>query len=255
MKLDREQSYFLLHGLLSSLVSVRVEGILNMPRTGGALLVCNHGDSFDALIQGLYSGRRLTFMAKAELFEGGWMEKLSEAREKLREQGLPDEWAELAETLLELFSQTILDTTVVSVIRNYRTGSAGESVAYYDELLERVLGHLKEDRVVAVYPEGERSGDGKMKPFKGFAARVALAAQVPIIPAAIVGAHGLSDLGRWAQGRNRGRSVIYRIGKPIPPVHFPNGRDKRAIKTLTREMEGKVSELLYRTNGRVPVHA
>ena len=252
LDLDREQRYFLLHGLLGSLVSVRVEGFSNLPASGGAVLVCNHSDLFDSIIQGLYSGRRLTFMAGADVFQRNWQEKMRSLHQEFADQ-LPGsgEWVDHAERLLNVFSETLLDVTVLPILRNYRAGVARGSVSYYHEFLHRCRELLEQGHVIAVYPEGTRSRDGKLQPFKGFAARLALQARVPVVPAALSGIFGLSDIQRWASGKNRGRSVIYRIGEPIVPETFPEGTDKRAIKQLARRMEESVAELLQRGSARV----
>ncbi|MCB1318488.1 MAG: 1-acyl-sn-glycerol-3-phosphate acyltransferase, partial [Leptospiraceae bacterium] len=67
--MDRSQRLFLLHVLLNSMVSIRVEGKSNVPPKGGLLIVCNHTDIIDGVIQGLYTGRDLSYLAKAELFD------------------------------------------------------------------------------------------------------------------------------------------------------------------------------------------
>ena len=251
LDLDREQRYFLLHGLLGSLVSVRVEGFSNLPPSGGAVLVCNHSDLFDSVIQGLYSGRRLTFMAGADVFQRNWHERMSVLHRDFagHEPGSGD-WVDHAERLLNVFSETLLDVTVLPIVRNYRAGVASGSVSYYHEFLERCLELLARGHVIAVYPEGTRSKDGRLQRFKGFAARLALRARVPVVPAALCGIFGLSDTNRWASGKNRGRSVIYRIGPPIAPDQFPEGTDKRAIKLLARRMEETVADLLQGNTAR-----
>ena len=216
-----------------------------MPATGGAVLVCNHSDLFDAVIQGLYSGRQLTFLARAGLVDEEWKEKMAAARDELRDQP-GDIWLDLAEEILGIFSQTLVDATAVPVVRNFKGGQATEAYKYYDGLLNRVVKLLSQGEAIAVYPEGTRSLDGKLHTFKGFAARIALEARVPVVPSALVGVYALSDVQRWAQGRNRNRSVIYRIGEPILPGEFPAGRSKRAIKELSTRMQNRVAALMER---------
>jgi 1-acyl-sn-glycerol-3-phosphate acyltransferase len=51
---------------------------------------------------------------------------------------------------------------------------------------------IKRDRTtVAIYPEGTRSKDGKMQPFKKGAFHLALESDVPIIPVRVSGSHAL----------------------------------------------------------------
>ncbi len=225
---------------------MRVEGLRNLPVTGGAVLICNHSDLFDSVIQGLYSGRRLTFMAGADVFQRNWHERMRTLHRDFSQHEVGSaEWLDHAERLLNVFSETLLDVTVLPIVRNYRSSARG-SVSYYHDFLQRCVEMLRQGHVIAVYPEGTRSRDGKLQAFKGFAARMALHARVPVVPAALCGIFGLSDIQRWADGKNRGRSVIYRMGRPISPAEFPTGTDKRAIKQLTRRMEESVADLLRR---------
>jgi len=55
------------------------------------------------------------------------------------------------------------------------------------EMLERVVGWLGRGIPVAVFPEGTRSLDGEVAPFKRGAFRAALRAEVPVVPVAIEG--------------------------------------------------------------------
>jgi len=246
LTLDKEQRFYLLHGFLNGFASVRVEGVHNMPANGGAILVCNHNDYLDTVVQGLYSGRKLTFMAKAELFNGSLFDTLDGLCDELKKLSGQEEWLDLVEELVNAISQTVLDATVLPIIRNYRPGRAAQSAAYYERVMSKVLRLLSSGHVIAIYPEGTRSADGRLQPFKGFAARIALRARVPVVPSSIMGMHGLSDIQRWAEGRNRNRSVIYKIGEPIRPEGFPPDTDKRAVKILTAMMQERVADSLQR---------
>lgn len=46
---------------------------------------------------------------------------------------------------------------------------------------------------VCVFPEGTRSRDGRLQPFKKGAMHMALQAKCPIVPVVINGAHNVSD--------------------------------------------------------------
>lgn len=48
---------------------LRVSGVENVPREGGAVVACNHVSGWDPPIVGVSVYRRLDFMAKKELFE------------------------------------------------------------------------------------------------------------------------------------------------------------------------------------------
>ncbi len=239
LQLKREDRIVFLRSVFSSLAHVRVEGAANMPASGGAVLVCNHTDLSDGLIQLLYTPRPLVFLAKSELFEVTGGLKLSEAL------GQNDFFKQLPNDLLadtlNLAGQFIQDVDAVPIIRGYRGTTRKEAASYYSELARSVIERLKKGEVVAIYPEGTRS-KGALLPFKGFAARVAIEAGVPVIPSALSGNAGLGDPAGW--GRSVVRSVIYRIGRPVGPEDFPKTEGKAAVKLLTERIRNSVLELL-----------
>jgi 1-acyl-sn-glycerol-3-phosphate acyltransferase len=269
--LEHSQRIFLLHSLLNSIVSVRVENVERVPKTGGVLLVCNHSDLIDPLVQGLYSGRNLSYLAKAELIDGNPLRRFQKFVERARRMGVPALVLGILTESLEVLGQLVRDARILPIVRGYRTGSAAGSWKYYDDVIANVVQLLRDGEAVAMYPEGGRSFDGKLKPFRGLAARIAIQAGVPILPTALVGAYGFSDLNRWVSNRRQtSRSIIYRIGEAIDPGDFaapesistgastPGAGDaagegraawrslqnKDAIKSLTRRLHAAVAELL-----------
>lgn len=76
---------------------------------------------------------------------------------------------------------------------------------------------LREGELVAVYPEATISRSFELKEFKSGAARMAIDAQVPIIPLIVWGAQR-----RWTKGHKKtlGRARIpftVMVGEPLPP--------------------------------------
>jgi 1-acyl-sn-glycerol-3-phosphate acyltransferase len=142
------------------LFRLRVKGKEHLPREGGYVLSANHLSNLDPWPLGwpLFPHRELRFMAKAELFRSPlWpILKFGGAFKVNRGQG--DEQA--------------IDTAV-------RLARDGE--------------------VVAIFPEGTRREKGLIKKFESRphtgAARVALAAGVPLVPAAIAGTDRIRRLG------------------------------------------------------------
>jgi 1-acyl-sn-glycerol-3-phosphate acyltransferase len=78
--------------------------------------------------------------------------------------------------------------------------------------VETALKYLKEGLSFAVYPEGTRSRDGRMLPFKKGTFLMAVRAKVPVVPVSIVGAQDLMRPGEWAV---RPGQVIIRFGPPV----------------------------------------
>ncbi len=138
---------------------LRARGTENLPE-GGFVLAANHLSSFDPWPLGLplWPRRHLRFMAKAELY-----------------------WWPLG---------PLLDATGAFRVR--RGIADREAIATGVELCR--AGH-----VVAMFPEGTRREKGLRKKFaakpRTGAARIALAADVPLVPAATNGTDHLSRLG------------------------------------------------------------
>ncbi|HWQ23162.1 MAG TPA: lysophospholipid acyltransferase family protein [Gaiellaceae bacterium] len=154
--------------LLRFAFRLRATGLENLPREGGYVLAANHWSNFDPWPLGLplFPRRYLRFMAKSELFwfPLGALIKAGGAFRVRRGQG--DEEA---------------IATAVALCR---------------------AGH-----VVVMFPEGTRRRKGLRKRrqarWRTGAARIALEAGVPLVPAAVAGTERLARLGplRVAYGR------------------------------------------------------
>jgi 1-acyl-sn-glycerol-3-phosphate acyltransferase len=146
--------------VLYGLYRLRVLGRENLPAEGGFVLACNHVSSFDPwpLAMPLWPRRYLRFMAKSELY-----------------------W----------FPLTFLlhNVGAFPVRRGQRDA---EAIATAVQL-------ARDGHVVAMFPEGTRRVKGLVKrhearPRSG-AARIALEAGVPLVPAAVKGTDKLTRLG------------------------------------------------------------
>ncbi len=99
----------------------------------------------------------------------------------------------------------------VSVDRESREGAV--------DSLKTSVRYLKEGLSFAVYPEGTRSPDGRLRPFKKGAFVLAIQAGVPIVPVSISGAQKLMRKGEWAI---RPGEVLIRFGSPVDAAHIPS---------------------------------
>ena len=152
-------------GPIRRLFRFRSKGEEHLPREGGFVLSANHMSNLDPWPLGLplYPDRQLRFMAKAEMYKP------------------PLKW--------------ILEPAGAFPVRRGR----GD-----EEAMERAVELAKAGEVVAIFPEGTRRNKGRIKkalkkghrarPRTG-AARVALAAGVPLVPAAIGGTESLLKFG------------------------------------------------------------
>ena len=138
-----------------------------------------------------------------------------------------------------------------------RSGGGGADLAAAARLL--AAGHD-----VIVFPEGSRSRDGRTGDFHRGAARLAMAAGVPLVPAGISGTGTLLPPSDGTARRPRRASVIVRIGVPVS-VAAPPGRPVRpgedVVIAATAEARARVAALLadqaeQRTRkGRTKAHA
>lgn len=175
------------------------KGEEHLPKTGGYVLSANHASNIDPWPLGLplYPERQLRFMAKAEMYRYP-----------------PLRWALKGAGAFPV-----------------RRGMGDE------EAMRKAVELAKAGEVVAIFPEGTRRNKGvvkkhKAKPRTG-AARIALMAGVPLVPAAIGGTESLLKLGplRVAYG---------------PPIELDDLKDldiRRAAKTATERLMEAIHEL------------
>jgi 1-acyl-sn-glycerol-3-phosphate acyltransferase len=182
--------------VLYGLYRLRARGRENLPGEGGFVLACNHVSSFDPWPLGLplWPTRYLRFMAKSELY-----------------------WFPL--TLL------LRNAGAFPVHRGQR-----DTVA-----IETAVGLARDGHVVAMFPEGTRRTKGLVKrhearPRSG-AARIALEAGVPLVPAAVKGTDKLTRLGALR--------VAY--GEPVP---IDDLRD-RELGDAAREATARLMERIF----------
>jgi 1-acyl-sn-glycerol-3-phosphate acyltransferase len=142
------------------LFRLRVRGIDNLPASGGFVLACNHISNLDPWPLGLplWPRRWLRFMAKSELY---W-------------------WP----------AKYVLDGAGAFKVRR------GQGDV---EAIETAVQLARAGHAVVMFPEGTRRTKGLVKrhqprPRSG-AARIALEAGVPLVPAAVYGTDRLSRLG------------------------------------------------------------
>jgi len=85
---------------------------------------------------------------------------------------------------------------------------------------------------ILFFPEGGRASDGKLQEFKDGAAYIAIKAQAPLVPLALVGAREILPMG---SGTIRRGLVRLRIGDPIPTVGLSSRDQRRSLTEAARE--------------------
>ena len=99
---------------------------------------------------------------------------------------------------------------------------------------------IRRGRSVILFPEGTRSAEGEITPFKKGAFILALEAMVKIVPVALVGTGQLLPRG---SGIFHPGTLSLAIGKPIDPRKYKNDR-----RGLVQEVEKQIRQLYDNAN-------
>lgn len=175
---------------------MRVSGIENLPEQGtGFVLISNHQSYLDPVMLGLRLKKRyLTFMAKEELFH------------------------------VPILAPIIKKLGAFPVARGKRSGKAVETA-------KKVV---RQNKILALFPEGHRSLNNKLLKPKSGAVVIASQTSAPIIPAAVC-----------YKGKHPFAKVYVHFGKPILPGELGLGEnaEPRAIKDATKTVWSRVEEI------------
>src|SRR5215218_5704560 len=104
---------------------------------------------------------------------------------------------------------------------------------------ESAVRALKDGEVVGVFPEATISTSFTVKDLKAGAARMAVDAGVPIIPAAVWGGHRIATKGHKVELR-RGVAVIVLLGEPLVPE--PGEKVQPLLRRTKAAMEALLDE-------------
>ncbi|MFX0537288.1 lysophospholipid acyltransferase family protein [Ornithinimicrobium sp. Y1847] len=189
----------------------RVEGLHHIPEHGAAILASNHLSFSDSIFLPLVVKRRITFPAKAEYFTGkgikGWLSK----------------------TFFTVTGQIPID----------RSGGAASMAA-----LEKGLEVLRRGELFGIYPEGTRSPDGRLYRGKTGIARMALEANVPIIPCAMIDTDKAQPTGQKIPN-------LVRVGVKIgAPLSYPELAGRTDDHLVLRQITDEVMSSLQRLSGQ-----
>jgi 1-acyl-sn-glycerol-3-phosphate acyltransferase len=186
----------------------QVEGLENIPMTGGAVFAGNHLSVADELFLGSVVPRHIAFWAKSEYFIGTGIGGL--------------------------FVRGLMHG--LGAIKVERGGGRAALTAF-----DGAIPVLKSGDMVAVYPEGTRSPDGRLYRGRTGAARLALAAGVPIIPVGVLGTNDVQPIGQpYPRLIGRGK-VTLKFGKPIETVGRAD--DRTSLRALTDEVMAEIQKL------------
>ena len=185
-----------------------VEGLEHIPATGGAVFAGNHLSVADELFLGSVVPRHVAFWAKSEYFTGKGVGGF------------------LTRRMME----------GLGAIRVERAGGRAALTAF-----DGAIPVLKAGDMVAVYPEGTRSPDGRLYRGRTGAARLAVAAGVPIIPVGMIGTERVQPIGQPYPKLVGWGKVTVKFGKPIQTTDRSD--DRTALRALTDEVMAEIQKL------------
>ncbi|MFD9602489.1 lysophospholipid acyltransferase family protein [Streptomyces sp. NPDC059970] len=193
--------YVILGPLLRLFFRPRIEGLEHIPEDGAAIVAGNHLSFSDHFLMPAILKRRITFLAKAEYFTG------------------PGVKGRLTAAFFHSIGQIPVD----------RSGKDAGQAA-----IREGLGVLSRGELLGIYPEGTRSHDGRLYKGKVGVAVMAIRAQVPVVPCAMVGTFEIQPPGQVVP---RVKRVTIRFGEPLDFSRYAGlENQKAAIRAVTDEI-------------------
>lgn len=176
-----------------------LEGAENIPAQGPTIFVSNHQSNFDIPI--LYAGLPLQFrwMAKQELFR------------------------------VPLFGLAMKRSGYIPIDRSDRRKAMHS--------LNLAARKIKAGTSVVIFPEGTRSPDGNVQPFKKGALVIAAKAHVPIVPLAVRGSYAVQPKGRWKINGNR-------LTLTVLPALNTEQLKVRDVEQLTSDLHDMIASIV-----------
>jgi 1-acyl-sn-glycerol-3-phosphate acyltransferase len=205
-----------MHGVVAptakAIYRPRTEGRENVPMTGPVIIASNHLSFCDSVAIPLVMPRKVSFLAKAEYFDGpGLRGRISNS----------------------FFS----GIGAVPVPR----GEHGAAKA----ALETALSVLKRGDAFGIYPEGTRSRDGRLYRGRTGVAWLALAAQAPVVPVGIIGTDLVQPIG--SNIPKLSPRALIRFGEPLD---FSRHYGRTDVARARREITDEIMEAIQKLSGQ-----
>jgi 1-acyl-sn-glycerol-3-phosphate acyltransferase len=200
--------YIVLGPTLRLIFRPQVEGRDLVPRDGAAIIASNHLSFSDSIFMPLMVRRKVTFVAKAEYFQGTGLKGF----------------------LTKMF---FVGTGTIPVDR-----SGGRAAQAAIETGLRILG---EGDLFGIYPEGTRSPDGRLYRGKTGVARLALESGAAVVPVAMLNSDTVQPPGRVLPKIMR---VKIRFGAPLDFSRYAGMAGDRFVeRAVTDEIMYELMEL------------
>lgn len=174
-------------------VKVRVEGLERLDRTKPYIFVANHQSQFDIFVLDGFLDIDFRWLAKKELFR------------------------------LPFFGWAMLLAGSIPVDRSH----GRKALKSLDQAAKRIAAGAS----VIIFPEGTRSPDGQLQPFKAGGMQLAIKSGVELVPMAISGTREVLPKGRILARPGR---VVIRLGEPVDSRKF-TAKEKQALAELLQD--------------------
>ncbi len=179
-----------------------VVGLENIPAQGAFMIASNHASHLDPPIVGSLIPRQVCFFARKTLWKPG-------------------------------FASRWLDA--VGCIPVDRDGGSDVTA------IKRVIGALKQEKVIILFPEGTRSPNGELQTPKPGVGMFACRTQVPVVPARIFGS--FTAFGRTGSVR-LGTPITVVYGSPLPPEVYDRPEDgKERYQRASERIMAHIAQL------------
>lgn len=172
-------------------VRVRLYGSEGLDRKAPCIFMANHQSNFDIPVLLAHLPVQFRWIAKAELFR------------------------------IPIMGRAMRGGGYIPIDRRNRAAAFRS--------LEEAAQAVRGGKSIVIFPEGTRSRDGRLQPFKKGGFMLALAARVPIVPVAIAGTYEIMPKGRLLV---QPRPVALRIGRPIETVGFSRATKEELMRQV-----------------------
>jgi 1-acyl-sn-glycerol-3-phosphate acyltransferase len=183
---------------MTGLFSLRMTGGQHVPRTGPVLILSNHQTFLDPVLVGLAVPRYVRWVARQTLRKNRWLARL------------------------------------IGSLRAIPIDHRGFS----REGLQATLDALERGACVGMFPEGERTHDGTLEPFKPGISLLIKRTRAPIVPAGIAGGYAA-----WSRHRKLPRfaplfrpptdaTIAVSVGRPVDPTKYEKASREEMLEDL-----------------------
>jgi 1-acyl-sn-glycerol-3-phosphate acyltransferase len=178
--------------LLANRVKVKVEGMEHLNGKGPYVFMSNHQGYYDVFTLLGHLPFQFKWLVKKELFS------------------------------IPFFGWTMAAVGYISVDR----GGTRETVEAMNEAAQKI----RDGMSVAIFPEGSRSPNGSIQPFKKGGFTLAIKSKVPIVPIAISGSHDIMPKDKLTATSGKIRMLI---GQPIETENY-SLKDRESLMEKVR---------------------